>query len=97
LIIQAERDGKLIAFAFAVPDYAGKNNESVVLKTLARSPERQFAGLGRLLTDCIHQRADEMGFKTVIHALMASDNHSCNISSRTARVFRKYALFSREL
>lgn len=100
LVTMLEQRGQLVGFCFALPNY--KQNDgtvpaSVILKTLARSPQLPTGGLGRFLIDYTHQIAHNLGFQSVIHALMCEDNTSKRISNHTARTFREYSLFSRTL
>ena len=100
-ILVAERQGRLLGFVFAVPDLLqalrGRQPDTLVLKTLAVMPGRETAGLGRLILARLHEAAQALGFRRVIHALMEESNSSTVLSGRTAKVFRRYALFSREL
>ncbi|MFT6864373.1 MAG: GNAT superfamily N-acetyltransferase [Akkermansiaceae bacterium] len=89
----AEQDGQLVGFVFGYPDQT-----RFIVKTLAVLPERRFAGLGTLLVERIQQQACKVGVPQAIHALQREDNQSLRISHRfNARVFRRYALFAKEL
>lgn len=91
-----DADGRLLGFVFAFPDLltmqAGRPTRAV-LKTLATAPAARGLGLGAFLTDEVRRLAHEMGYASVIHALMQADNASVRISRHTARVFRRYALY----
>ena len=90
-----------MGFVFAVPDLLqalrGRQPDTLVLKTLAVMPGRDTAGLGRLILARLHESARALGFRRVIHALMEESNSSTVLSGRTAGVFRRYALFSKDL
>lgn len=92
----AERDGELVGFVFGYPE-----RDCFVVKTVAVLPERRLAGLGTVLVQKIQEsaeRAGRAGFRQAIHALQREDNQSLRISDRfDARVFRRYALYSKEL
>lgn len=89
----AEHDGRLVGFVFGYPDL-----DRFVVKTLAVLPERTYAGLGTLLVGQIQDRAARRGLTRAIHALQREDNQSRRISKRfQATIFRRYALFAREL
>lgn len=89
----AEFQGKLVGFVFGYPD-----QDRFIVKTLAVLPERAFAGLGTLLVDRIQNQARQSGLTKAIHALQREDNQSLRISMRfNATVFRRYALFAKEL
>lgn len=85
--------GALVGFLFGYPDkLEGDPPQTVVLKSYA-SLRR---GVGRLLADSFHRRAQELGFTSVIHALMHVDNASFERSQlHSATAFRRYALMGR--
>lgn len=99
--LMAEHEGKLIGFAFAIPDYLqkqqGKEIDTLILKTIAVEPGRTYAGLGSYLFYKIHQLAIEKGFNTVIHAYMHDSNISKIISNKSAQTIRRYHLFGKKL
>lgn len=102
LVTVAEHAGRTVGFVFAVPDLMQRSTEgserTVIIKTVAILPERElYSGLGGVLVARTHGRAHELGFSRAIHALMHQSNHSMAVSARTARVIRRYALFSRRL
>jgi hypothetical protein len=53
LVLMAEREGRLVGFLFAIPDLLqakrGEKINTVIIKTVAVLPERQYAGLGNFL------------------------------------------------
>lgn len=101
LVLLAERAGKLIGLVFAMPDLVqlARNGsiDTVVIKSLAVSPDSAGAGLGSVLVDRCHRVAQQSGFRRVIHATMHDGNYSARISQRTASVFRRYALYGKRL
>jgi predicted N-acetyltransferase YhbS len=101
LVLLAEQEGRLVGFVFAVPDLAqsmrGEKLNTVIVKTVAVAQGRPFAGLGAVLVDRIHQTAAAMGMREVVHALMHESNKSLNLSSRTAKPFRRYTMYGRKL
>ncbi len=97
----AEHHGKLVGFIFAVPDFMqrqrGLDIDCLIIKTVAKIPGRQYAGLGNYLVHEIHRQATAKGFKQIIHALMYDSNVSMAISGKSAQTMRKYALYGKEL
>ena len=93
----AEQDQRAVGFAFAVPDLLRSEPDTLILKTVGVRPGREYAGLGRLLGDELHDLARTMGMPRVIHALMHDANVSANSSARTSDVIRQYALYARAL
>lgn len=90
---------RVVGFAFLVPDVLqaerGNAIDTVVLKTMAVHPDLAGQGLGRWLTSRIHRRAQNRGFRRVVHALMHEDNISRNLGHGSP--FRRYTLYLREL
>jgi ribosomal protein S18 acetylase RimI-like enzyme len=86
--------GQMLGYVFAYVDPLPADRPRIVLKTLAAHPAARGLGLGRLLTDAVHQAAAERGMP-VIHALMQASNFSKNISGRSdSEPFRRYRLFA---
>jgi hypothetical protein len=95
-VLLAEDDaGTLAGFLFGLPDRAeAPSTRSVILKTYAS----QRKGLGSALASIFHARAAQKGYGASLHALMHEDNLSARHSDNVgAKVFRRYALWSRRL
>lgn len=101
LVLLAERNNRLVGFLFAVPDclqnQRGETCDTLVIKTIAVLPGREYAGLGHLLGVQCQLRAHDLGYRRAIHALMHDANNSRNLSGHYAQTMRRYALFSRPL
>ena len=101
MVLIAERDGQAVGYLFGIPDYAeafrGLPVRTVIAKTLAILPGRQFGGLGLLLTAMLHERAQGLGYSRVIHALEHEGKHVGNMSEYFGKIMRRYALYSRRL
>jgi GNAT superfamily N-acetyltransferase len=97
LVLLAEQDARPVGYVFALPDALQDPCDTVVVKTLAAVPGRTWAGLGRLLLARVHQAARAAGYRRAIHALMHDSNASTVLSGRTARLLRRYALFSKRI
>lgn len=96
VILFARRpDGSLAGFLFAIPNYAeGLDTKTMILKTYA-SLER---GAGRHLVHACQTRSRDMGYETIIHALIHDANQSADRSAAEgAEVFRRYALLGMRL
>ncbi len=95
VLFARDTEDRLVGFLFGLPDLAeGPAPTTVILKTYA---SLRF-GAGRLLADMFHQTAAELGFRSVIHALMHADNLSASRSAGyQGTVFRRYALMGRSL
>ncbi len=91
LVLLAEKEEQLVAFIFCYPDPLSK--ETLIVKTLASDPEKNVAGIGNILVEKIHQKAQSQGFKKVIHALQFDGNSAEKITSRyQPTVIRNYSL-----
>ncbi|HEY9785914.1 MAG TPA: GNAT family N-acetyltransferase [Candidatus Obscuribacterales bacterium] len=97
-VIIAERREEVVGFLFSVPNHLeGAKPKTLVMKTIARLPDKELKGLGRLLYAEAHRAAHELGFTRAIHALFALNNRAHVISDYYARPIRQYQLFGREL
>lgn len=101
LVLLAERKDELLGFIFAMPDLnqakRGEPMDTVIVKTMAIHPEHAGFGLGGVLMARVQEAAHRAGFRRAIHALFHEDNRSGRISGRTAKVFRRYTLYTRRL
>lgn len=96
LVLFARDDaGTLVGFLFGMPNYAeGPQPTAAILKTYASLKK----GAGHALSTRFHAAARDLGFSTVIHALIHDDNLSALRSGMEgATVFRRYALMGRRL
>ena len=83
-------DGAVVGYVLGYPDGRGGH----VLKTLVS----MRPGVGTQMIETFYDMAIEAGSTHVVHALMHEDNHSLAMSRRLgARVFRRYALFGKDL
>lgn len=102
LVLIAQRQETPVGFIFALPDWLqaqrGAPVDTVVVKSIAILPQREYAGLGRLLFARCHERIAQLGYKRAVHALMHDDNKgSRRLSDRFAKTIRGYTLFARSL
>lgn len=102
LVLLAEQNGQPVGYLFAVPDYAealrGAPVRTVIGKTLAVLPGRRCGGLGVVLTNLLHERAQALGYSRVIHALQHDQNDRVrNMSRFFGEIMRRYTLYSRRL
>lgn len=85
--------GEMVGFLFGLPDLLqGTKPDTAILKTYAS----RRSGVGHLLAHEFHERARELGYTHVVHALMHVDNISLERSAmHGGTVFRRYTLFGR--
>jgi proteasome lid subunit RPN8/RPN11 len=98
LVLLAEVGGEPSGFVLALPDVLDATGKTAIIKTLARKRGASLKGLGLLLTNEVHLRAHELGFKNMIHALYKDDNASSAFSTTDdAQIIRKYSVFEKAL
>ena len=95
LVLFARDENGLVGFLFGLPNLLeGGAPKTAIVKTYASARR----GVGHLLLDRFHRTARDLGFGSVIHALMHVDNISLERSGRHAgRIFRRYALMGKLL
>ncbi len=85
---------ELCAYSYC---YLINNGDSMVVKTIARKQGRQYAGLGRLLSNAITTKAIEVKVNAIIHAFMHVENSSKSLSERYKGVtLKQYGLYQCE-
>jgi GNAT superfamily N-acetyltransferase len=101
IVFIAEHDGDVAGFVFGLPDLLrpkhGLPADTMIVKTLARDPHEQYAGLGGVLLERCRSAAHERGYGRCIHALMYDENASVDLSERFGATMRGYTLFAKEL
>ena len=92
---------ELIGYVFGIPDYTElgykRKIDTVILKTIAVSPEYNGKGMGYILINSLIEEAEKEGYENVIYALMHESNVSKNIGLLLGNMLRKYTLFIKEL
>jgi len=93
--------GELIGYVFGIPDYTELGHkgkiDTIILKTIAVSPEYNGKGMGYILINSLIEEAEKEGYENVIYALMHESNVSKNIGLLLGNMLRKYTLFIKEL
>jgi hypothetical protein len=90
----AEHGGRVAGVLFALRDPNAP--ETVVLKTIVRDTDRRFAGLGAVLTDRARAAAHALVATRAISALQHDGDVARSLCPQ-AVVFRRYAVFAKEL
>lgn len=97
----AEHQEKPVGVLFALPNWLevrrGQALQTIILKTIAVLPERQYAGLGKVLIDQCHQTAAQAGYQRAIYALIQEQNPSLNLVRSSATTIRRYAVLAKAL
>jgi GNAT superfamily N-acetyltransferase len=100
LCLLAEHGNQPVGFVFALPDAEearrGLPVTTLVVKTLAVLPGRDWAGLGKVLLEDLQRTAHRAGFRRAIHAYMHAANGSRNLGAGAVAI-RRYTLYQRPL
>ncbi len=100
LVWIGEQGSRPVGFVFCVPDLLqaqrGEPVDTLIVKTLAKVPDKALAGLGKLLLARVQKEAKALGFTKAIHALMHDANRSATMGE-DAKVIRRYTLYSKAL
>lgn len=98
VLLAESPDGDLIGFIFCYPDLYNQHEKSLVVKTIARHPDRRWSGLGHVLANQAMRLARQQGYESVVHAFMIESGTSTPISRNfLGTQYKKYALYQLEL
>jgi L-amino acid N-acyltransferase YncA len=98
IIFAVSPDGKVMGFCFAIPDIENPELKQFIVKTLAVHPDARREGIGGSLVGEVHRRAHEKGWVNGgIHAMMWEGSLSQKITAHEGQLFRRYALFAKDL
>lgn len=91
---------ELVGYLFAILNPSSNPQErpdSVILKTIAISDNRKYAGLGTYLLSKLVEEMTKINVKYIIHALMYDNNPVQNIIKDCSVKMRGYTLFQKEI
>lgn len=92
-VILAEKGEKLVGFVFAIPNYLDKKEKGLIIKSLSRSNESKYRGLGSIIIGRLLQIAKQEDFKYLINAYIHSENDSLNTSKKfNGKSYKTYEL-----
>ncbi len=92
-----DNDDNLLGYFFCVQDLYNQKEKSLILKTIARHPDKKWAGMGHVIGNQIYRKAAEQGFQSIIHAFMFDDGYSTTISKNfSGERFKNYHLYGKE-
>lgn len=99
-VLIAEHGGRVVGYLFAIPDLNEMartgSTRTLVAKTIAVLPGREYAGLGAVLSERMYAVAHAAGFTDLVHALQYDGNASAkNLSGDGLSLVRRYALYGR--
>ena len=90
----AMHENELVGMLFAYPNLLDNTDNTLVLKSLAHLPSKEYKGLGIWLVHKLLVDAKANNYTQLIHALMKHDNASVERSKQFGgAVFKKYGLY----
>lgn len=96
-IVEDENE-KIQALSFSIKDYLNKQEDCLIIKSLARRKDSPYRGIGSYLVHKTYQLAKQQGYSSLIHALMIQENASVSISGNyTNKEFKSYSLYGYKL
>ncbi len=94
-ILFAENEaGELLGLMLCFENHYAQDHRQLILKTVARSADPAYRGLGTFLQLSTIKAAEKAGIKSTIHAFMAQQNASKRISDELGyKPYRTYSLY----
>ena len=97
-LISEDEAGDMIGFIFCIDDILNTESKTLIVKSMARSPERKYYGLSNILGEDIIFNAKHNGYKSIIHAFMIEGGLSGNVSKHfSAQEYKRYTLYGLKL
>ena len=96
-VILAEDEKKnLIGYFFCVNDLLCTNQKSLIIKTIARHPDKKWKGLGHVIGNMIYRQAVKKNYTSVVHAFMNEEGTSTTISKNFyGEIYKNYVLYGK--
>ncbi len=89
---------KTIGVIFCIEDLLNQKEKSLIIKTIARHPDKKWRGIGHLMGQQIYTTAHQKGFKSIIHAFMKEGGTSSKPSDVFfGKPFKKYRLYEKTI
>lgn len=94
----AEHAGKIVGVSLGVANLLDPTNTSLIIKTLARSPQRLCRGLGLVLLDEFYHRGLANGYQQLIFAFMIEEGDALPLSDGYgAQTLKTYTLYGKSI
>ena len=98
VILAEDRNKNLIGYFFCINDVFNKKEKSLIIKTIARHPDKKWTGLGHVIGNMIYRKAVEKKYTSVIHAFMYEQGTSTTISKKFfGDIYKNYVLYGKEI
>lgn len=94
----AEHEGKIVGILLGTDDLLNPADKTLIIKTLARSPQRLYGGLGLVLVDDFYQKAVSRGYQRIIFAFMIDEGDATPLSDQyDGDLLKTYTLYGKSL
>lgn len=94
----AEHEGEIIGVLLGVDDLLNPENKTLIIKTLARNPQRLYRGLGLLLVDAFYQLGVTEGYQHIIFAFMIEEGDATPLSGLyNGHTLKNYTLYGKSI
>jgi len=97
-LLAFDEENTLLALMICYRDQQDITGQTLVLKTIAKNPEKNIPGLMSRMGELLYAKAKAAGYTSIIHAMMHEANPSIRRSQQFGgTVLRTYGLFGKQL
>ncbi len=98
VLLAEDENDELIGYFFCVPDFYNSKEKSLIIKTIARHPDKKWHGLGHVIGNEIYRNAVAKGYQSIIHAFMYDAGFSTTITkSFSGERYKNYHLYGKKV
>jgi len=98
VLLAEDLDKNIIGVFFCIIDLFNTKEKSLVIKTIARDPQKKWKGLGSVLGNQVYRNAKVHGVKSIIHAFMKEEGMSVQLSKTySGKISKHYSLYGKEI
>lgn len=98
VLIAEDENKNLVCFFFCLVNHLNMEGKSLIIKSIARHPDKRWSGLGHVLGNKIYQKAVVQGFDYLIHAFMYDDGYSKTITKNfSGENYKNYHLYGKAI
>lgn len=94
IVATDNKTNELVGFILGLPDHLNKSEKGMIVKTLARTNDIKYKGIGSVLTLMLTNEAINKKCDYIIHAYMHVDNASTGVSDKfNSKPYRTYGVY----
>ncbi len=98
VILAEDEKENLIGYFFCLNDLLSTKQKSLIIKTIARHPDKKWKGLGHVIGNMIYRQAVKKNYTSIVHAFMNEEGTSITISKNFyGEVYKNYVLYGKEI